>query len=224
MLGMLIRLETAHLLLTKVVRKIGNHDLGLARDAILGRATLLAGTVGVGLASLAWVGSDAILACGAGKSLVGGLSKREDLTRDVGGSAISVSLGLAVDSTLSTLTLLATTAASGTAATATAATASGLAATGSALTTLSGGLGSRLRLAGKLDGDLAVKDGLAVQLLDGAVGLGRGGNVNEGVADRAGGARVGGYRGGLTVEHILVACSWWIFDHVRKMKLTQGSP
>jgi hypothetical protein len=162
----------AYLLLTKVVRKVGNHDLGLAGDAVLGGATLLAGAVGVGLASLAGVDSDALLASVSGKSLVGGLSERSDLARNVGGSAVGGSLGLAVDSALSSLTLLATTAASSTATTATATTASRLAATGSALTTLSGGLGSGLWLAGKLDGNLAVKDGLAVQLLDCAVGLG----------------------------------------------------
>lgn len=197
-------LWNAHLLLAKVVRKVGNHDLGLAGDAVLRRATLLAGAVGVGLA----IDGNALLAGGGGKSLVGGLGKRSDLAGNVGGSAVGGSLGLAVDSTLSSLTLLATTAASSTATTATATTAGRLATAGSALTTLSGGLGSRLRLAGELDGNLAVKDGLAVQLLDGAVGLGGSGHVNEGVADRAGGARVGGDRGGLTVELVLVVCAW----------------
>jgi len=203
-----------YLLLTEVVRKVGNHDLGLAGDAVLRRATLLAGTVGVGLA----VNSEAVLASGGGQSLVGGLSKRSSLAGDVGGGAVGGSLAL--DSAVGGLTLLATAAASSTATTATTAAAGGLAAAGSALTAL-GDLSSRLRLAGKLDGDLAVEDGLAVQLLDGAIGLGRGGHVNEGVADRASGARVGGDGGGLTVECKSVSISSqqdWGAAH------TQGSP
>ena len=32
----------AHLILPKVIREIGNHDLGLGRNAVLRRATLLA--------------------------------------------------------------------------------------------------------------------------------------------------------------------------------------
>jgi hypothetical protein len=182
-----------YLLLAEIVGKVGDHDLGLAGNAVLGRTTLLAGTVGVGLA----VDSDAVLASGGGQGLVGGLGKRSSLARDVGGGAVGSILAL--DSALGGLTLLATTAASSTATTATAATAGGLATTGSALTAL-GDLSSRLRLAGELDRDLAVKNGLAVQLLDGTVGLGGGGNVNKGVADGAGGARVGGDGGGLTVR------------------------
>jgi hypothetical protein len=216
----------AYLLLTKVVRKVGNHDLGLAGDTVLRGATLLAGTVGVGLASLAGVDSDALLASVGGKSLVGGLGERSDLAGNVGGSAVggSLGLGLAVDSALSSLTLLATTAASSTATTATAATAGRLASTGSALTTLSGGLGSGLGLASKLDGDLAVKDRLSVELLDGAVGLGGSGDVNEGVADRAGGARVGGNRGSLTGERVLAVCVCYKYHKIRASKPTQGSP
>ena len=193
--------EGTYLLLAEVVREVGNHNLGLAGDAVLGRTTLLAGTVGVGLA----VDSEAVLASGGGQGLVGGLSERSSLARDVGGGAVGGILAL--DGALGGLTLLATTAASSTATTATAATAGGLAATGSALTAL-GDISSRLRLAGELDRDLAVKNGLAVQLLDGTVGLGRGGDVNEGVADRASGARVGGDRGGLTVEYELVSSSF----------------
>jgi hypothetical protein len=189
-----------YLLLAEVVRKVGDHDLGLAGDAVLGRTTLLAGAVGVGLA----VDSDAVLASGGGQSLVGGLGKRSNLARDVGGGAVGGILAL--DGALGGLTLLATATASSTATTATAATAGGLATTGSALTAL-GDLSSRLRLAGELDGDLAVKNGLTVQLLDGTVGLGGGGNVNKGVADRAGGARVGGDRSGLTVKYGLVVMS-----------------
>ena len=56
-----------------------------------------------------------------------------------------------------------------------------------------------LGLAGELDRDLAVKNGFAVELGDGALGLGGGGEVDKGVADGAGGARVDGDRGGLAV-------------------------
>jgi hypothetical protein len=51
-------------------------------------------------------------------------------------------------------------------------------------------------LASELDGNLAVKDGLAVQLLNGALGLVGGGQVDEGIANGTSGARVGGDRGG----------------------------
>lgn len=212
--------EYAYLLLTKIVGEVGNHDLGLAGDTVLRRATLLAGAVGVGLAGVVGVDSEA-LASGGGQSLVGGLGERSSLAGNVGRGAVGGSLALAVDSALSSLALLATAAASCTATTATATATSGLATTGSALTTL-GGLSGRLGLAGKLDGDLAVEDGLAVQLLDGTVGLGGGGHVNEGVADRAGGARVGGDGGGLAVKHVLVATALIIKSG--GIAHTQGSP
>jgi hypothetical protein len=51
-------------------------------------------------------------------------------------------------------------------------------------------LTSRLRLAGKLDGNLSLKDLLARKLLNSTLGLGRSGEINKGVADRAVGARV----------------------------------
>jgi hypothetical protein len=52
------------------------------------------------------------------------------------------------------------------------------------------GLLVRLRLAGELDRDLALKDLLAGELSDGTLSLGGGREVDEGVADRAVGARV----------------------------------
>lgn len=48
-----------------------------------------------------------------------------------------------------------------------------------------------LGLASKLDGDLAVENRLSIQLGDGTIGLGRSGEVDEGIANGAGGARVG---------------------------------
>jgi len=55
-----------------------------------------------------------------------------------------------------------------------------------------GGCPSRLRLASKLDRDLAVEDILTVQLVNGTLSLGRRGDVNESVPYRAVGAWVGG--------------------------------
>ncbi len=60
-----------------------------------------------------------------------------------------------------------------------------------ALGTLLGGT-SRLRLAGELNRNLAIQDGLAVELIDGTLSLRGRGYVNEGVADWAGRAWVGG--------------------------------
>lgn len=63
--------------------------------------------------------------------------------------------------------------------------------TASALTV---GFGS----AGELDRHLALKDGLSVELGDGTISLGRGGQSHKGISDRALGAGVGGDRGGFT--------------------------
>jgi hypothetical protein len=49
----------------------------------------------------------------------------------------------------------------------------------------------RLRLACKLDRNLAVEDGLAIELLDGTLGFGWGRDVDEGVTNGTGSARVG---------------------------------
>lgn len=87
-------------------------------------------------------------------------------------------------------TATATTSTSATATARAATTASGLAAAGTL--TLDGTLGllARLGLAGELDGDLALEDLLAGELSDGALGLAGGREVDEGVTDRAVGARV----------------------------------
>lgn len=61
--------------------------------------------------------------------------------------------------------------------------------------TLSMGLGS----AGKLDGDLAVEDGLAVELSDGTLSLGWGREGDEGVSNGTRGTGVGGDGCGLAV-------------------------
>jgi hypothetical protein len=73
--------------------------------------------------------------------------------------------------------------------------------------------------AGQLDRDLAVEDGLAVELGDGTLGLGRGRERNEGVADRARGAGVGGDGCGLAVCNVLArACG------MGRAAPTPGSP
>jgi len=71
----------------KVVRKVGNHDLGLGGNTVLGGTALLARTEGVRLAGLAWVDGQGVLVTGSSaESLVGGLGQRKDLTRNVGGT------------------------------------------------------------------------------------------------------------------------------------------
>jgi len=90
------------------------------------------------------------------------------------------------------------------------ATAAGGLTTASALTVLTVGtlslLASSLGLAGKLDGDLALKDLLARELGDGTLGLSRGRQVDKGVADRAVGARVLGDGNRLAVWRQVSKC------------------
>jgi len=89
----------------------------------------------------------------------------------------------------------ASTASAATTSTAAAASASGSAAAsavGSALSTAAGALGVSLGSAGELDRDLALENGLSVQLGNGALGLGGGRESDESVANGAGGAGVGG--------------------------------
>lgn len=75
--------------------------------------------------------------------------------------------------------------------------ATGRAATASALCALTT-LGGWLWLAGQLYGDLAVEDGLAVELVNGALGLGWGRDIDEGVANGASGTGVGWDGGSFT--------------------------
>ena len=115
-------------------------------------------------------------------------------TGTVGGKRLSLAVRL---------TLASTSASASSASTPTAAAASGVATLRLFLAAL-GSFSGRLGLAGKLHGDLAIQDGLTVQLVDGTLGLRRGGDVNEGVADWASRARVGGDRCGFTVHYVLV--------------------
>ena len=71
-----------------------------------------------------------------------------------------------------------------------------------ALSAATSALGVSLGSAGQLDGDFAVEDGLAVELSNGALGLGGGGQRNEGIADGALGAGVGGDGRGLAVRRV----------------------
>jgi hypothetical protein len=76
--------------------------------------------------------------------------------------------------------------------------------------------------AGKLDRDLAVKNGLAVQLSNGTLSLRGCRQGNESVADGARGARVGGDGGGLAVQRV---SSGPTMRHARiQTSLTRGSP
>lgn len=59
--------------------------------------------------------------------------------------------------------------------------------------------------AGELDGDLAVEDGLSVQLGDGTLGLSRSGEGDEGISDGARGAGVGWDGRGLASETNMLA-------------------
>lgn len=79
-----------------------------------------------------------------------------------------------------------------------------------ALSTAAGALSVSLGSAGQLDRDLAVEDGLAVELSNGALGLGRGRQSNEGVADGTRGARVGGDGRGLAVQRVSMGCVMWV--------------
>ena len=152
---------------------------------------------------------------------IGGVGERIDLTGDIGGSVSAVGVAFSVIAEiLAALTsaisqthifqisrlkgnAYTTSATSGTTAAAatTSTSTSGSAATGlipalglssADATTLAG-----LRLASKLDRNLAVEDRLAVEFVDGTLRFGWSGEIDKGVADRAGGARVGRDRGRL---------------------------
>ena len=175
--------DDVYLLLAKIVWQVGNHDLRLARHAILWWTTLLARLLGLGLSGLTSLEAFAILRC---ERLVGCGGEWSSLAWYVcRASAVGGRLSLAVS-----LTLASTPASTATASASTASAASGVATLRLFLAAL-GSFSGRLGLAGKLDGNLAIQDGLAVQLVDCAFGLRRGGDVYEGVADWASRARVG---------------------------------
>lgn len=184
------RIQDAYALLTEIVWQIGDHDLRLAGNTVLWWATLLAGRAGLVITSLT----------SRDGGLVGGGSQW------VGSSSITVGGSLALLTALAS----ATASTSSTATTASAAT-GGVATAGaiSVLAALSVGSSGRLGFASELNRHLAVENGLSVEVLDGALGLGRGGYVNEGVTDGASGAWVGRDGGGLAVVkwHMSVCCS-----------------
>lgn len=90
----------AYLLLAKIVRQVGDHDLGLGRDAVLGWTALLARLLGLGLLGIAGVdGHGAFLSSLTSESLVGSRGETSSLARDVGGASavrVSGSVNLAV--------------------------------------------------------------------------------------------------------------------------------
>jgi len=218
------------LLFVQVVGEVRDHNLGLGWDAVLWWAALLALTRSAGLAGLGWVDVEGALgAWRSGEGLVGGRGQGSSLARDVGwAGAVGGWLNdsLAVSGSLTLLVLAVALGARSTATTSTAAATRRRATTRltlSAFGTLSRS-SSRLWLAGELDGDLAVEDGLAVELADSTLGLGWGRYVDEGVADWAGGAWVGWDGCGLA-EQSSVSLYSQTNDHegVRVIR-TQGTP
>jgi hypothetical protein len=171
----LISLEKLNkLILSQVVRQVGNHNLGLGRNSISRRTAFAALTL---RASLVLGGLSGGRCCGCGGSIVSGSSSLSSfalllfgtLTASAGGAASTTTATTAATSGSSTTRALGT-----------------RAVTVGTLRLLT----SRLRLAGKLDGNLSLKDLLARKLLNSTLGLSRSGEINKGVADRAVGARV----------------------------------
>lgn len=188
--------------LTEVVGEVGDHDLGLGSDTVLRWATLLALTRSAGLGLLVGIDSHGVGVAGlsGGESLLGGLDERVDLARDVGGASSTVgscgvgALAIASGSTATTTT-------AGTATTGAVAT-TGLA--GGAFTSRDGTLSLNFWATSKLDGDLALEDGLAVELGDGTLGLRGSGEIDEGVADGAAGTGVDRDGDGFTVSLLVL--------------------
>lgn len=175
-----------YLILAEVVRQVGNHDLGLGGNAILRGTTVLGSTRTLGALGVG-VFVD-------GQRFVGGLRKRLNLAWDIGWPVDGIRL---VVLGVACATTSAATASAATTATTTAGTALRL------LGLLGLVLLLRLiRLAGKLDRDLAFKNGLAVELSDGAISFGGSGNIDESVANGTSGARVGRDGGAFAVMDV----------------------
>ena len=185
----LLREIVTYLVLGQIIRQVGHHDLGLGRDTILRRTTLLLLDTATRLALL------------GGSSVVGlVIGQRINLSRDIGGGlgflsllttlvyfCISISGGRGTYRAATTSNATPTTAATATATTPTAGpfAAFALTATCSTLPGLRG-----LRLASQLDRNLTLEDLITRELLDGSVGLVCGGEVHEGVTNGAIGAGV----------------------------------
>lgn len=164
-----------YLLLGQVVRQVGNHDLVLGGNSILGGTTLARLTGGTGLlGSLRLLGNsstfdDVRLVAGS----LGSVGKRKDLV-------VTFTLLQSVSSIFRVTAQHKSTHATRTTTTATATTATATTATRvPAATTLFGGLTLDrsglllvLGLASKLNGDLAAQDFLARKLANSTLGLG----------------------------------------------------
>lgn len=148
------------------------------------------------------VGFGAILNC---ESFIGGVCQRFDLARNIGrsvsfltGSAFAVSFSLSLCQHLESqwmkadthTTSTATSATSRTSTTATTPTTAGIAPARLAVGSRFGSCGRLIRLARQLHGDLAVKNGLAIELAQRALSLRGSRDIDKGVADWASGARV----------------------------------
>lgn len=190
----------SHLLLGQVVGEVGDHDLGLGRNAVsrgaaltalTGRAVVLASLVVAGLVGDVLQGLG-----GRGSGALGTLLLLLALGRNV-----SFCVHLTRNIQARTYTIATSTAT--TAATGATATAGGLTAASAFMALTGGTLGLlvRLGLASELDGDLALEDLLAGELSDGTLSLVGSREVDEGIADGAVGARVLGNGNRLTTRN-----------------------
>lgn len=89
--------SNAYLLLAKIVREVGDHDLVLAWDAVFWWSALLAWLLGLGLACLGDV--ETLFAVGSSERFVGGRGERRGLAWNVGraitvGGSLSLAVGL----------------------------------------------------------------------------------------------------------------------------------
>lgn len=193
-------MRSAYLLLSQIVGQVSHHDLGLGGNAI-GRGAAFATLTS--RAGLCLVLASRVSVVG----LVGDILQRLNLSgcSGLGGGGSSVFsalllllydsrsvylLGIA-QSVVVFSHLTGTTSTATTGAGTTTATTSGL--TAAVALTLSIGIGLLcvgLGLASELDRNLALQNFFARELGNGALGLGWGGQVDEGIADRALGSRV----------------------------------
>jgi hypothetical protein len=228
--------RTTYLVFLEIVGQVGNHDLSLAGNTILRRTALLAlaGRGGLLCGGVLVGGKRFVRGFCQGSNLAGYICRgalsrggvsQLDLVGALGSIGVLewVSVGRLhhrLRNTHSTTTTSGTTATATATAAATGRGTAALLSTAGALGTAAGTLGVSLGSAGKLNGDLAVEDGLAIKLSNGTLSLRWCRKGNKGVADGARGARVGRDGCGLAVQRVR---SGDCVMHTRPA-LTQGSP
>lgn len=198
-----------HLVLGQVVRKVGDHNLGLGRNAVLRGTTLLLGAGRTRLALLlgSLIASSLVVVGSFGqRGLVGSISTFLSLRGLLMIMSVLIEPQRPIESTYTTTTATATTATSATTATApSTSTLTALTAAGTFTTTGSTFLGlGRLGLAGQLHGHLAREDLLARETFDSCGSFVGSGEIHKGVANRAVGAGVHRDRGALAGKSKLV--------------------